>query len=259
MRAAVIALVAFGLASPAQAGTWSPPGMPAECPVAFGFSPAGRGVALLGSGWTRLSRDGTYGAVHKLPFEPTALAFFGRDRFGAVGYLGRAGTQRPPFHEYVLLGHSHELTRTRYSVPAGLGLTVSAKGRAVVLFGGTRIVHRKRLTEVLLASNGFKRTTVVARGRNIGDAVLAGNARGDAIVAWRRGLSIYARLRTPGGRLLKAQRLGVAKNLTTISAAVAAGGQALVSWTTAQVENNMLSGPETVATAFRRAGARFAQ
>ena len=267
--------VVFALVAPAQASTWTPATPPYGCPVAFGFTQAGQGFAVggyqgsVGEGgpppmvsgfWARLSPETTIGKTGKLPFEPTAMALFGSAGFGAAGYVGRGGTLREPVAQYALLGtvtsgpgKARRLGSARYRSPMGPEITVSAKGKALALFGGTR----KRTRELLLATAGFKRTTLVTRGAKIGDAVLAGNSAGRTVIAWRNGGSVYARIRTAAGKLMKARRLGPTHNVTTIKAAVAERGQALVAWTGEDVAGGMTVGPRTIRVAFARRGKAF--
>jgi hypothetical protein len=274
-RLALSLAVALALATPAQASTWSPATPPYGCPVGFGYTQAGQGFAVGGyqgsvgepdappmvSGyWAQLSPDTIIGKTGRLPFEPTSFALFERAGFGAAGYVGRGGTLREPVAQYALLGKvtsgpgkARRLGSARYRSPIGPAITVSAKGKAVALFGGTR----RRVRELLLATGGFRKATLIVRGARIGDAVLAGNSGGRTVIAWRNGDGVYARIRTAAGKLLKAQRLGSTGNVTTIKAAVAERGQALVAWAGEHVAGGMTVAPRTIRIAFALHGKTF--
>ena len=284
LRLALTLVAALALVTPAQAATWSPATQPYSCPVDFAFTQAGRAIAVSGvqagvgeeavtgkidAIWGELTPATVYGKTGRLPFEPVGMSVFGTDGFGAIGYVGKNATRRPPVREYALVGRlssgarrAQRLGRNRYDYTAPLAITTARDGKAVALFGGTR----GRITEFLLATNGFKRTTLIARGRSVGGptmtgmaggAALAGNSKGAVVVAWRNGSSVYARVRTARGTLLRAQRLGPVRTASTIVAAMSESGQATVAWTTARIQSNMFAGGEVVTAAYRAPGDRF--
>jgi len=279
------ALTVAVLAAPAAAGIWSAPTPPRPCPAAYAFDAAGHGVAAFGlqqtvgedqsppklqGVWSSLSADGAYGPANQFAFEPTALALFGRAGLAIVGYSGRNGRLLPPYRSEVAvgstrtgLGRAQVLGALRYRVIAPPRLAVDRAGRALVVYGGTRTRRHHPVTELFLSGRApggrFRRLALLARGRDLDNQPqLAGNARGEAVAAWHEGASVYARIRTAAGRLLPRQRLGRAQAQATLSAAVDAGGRALVAWTSAPPPaGQMADGPKSVRVAFRAPGARF--
>src|SRR5690242_378093 len=97
LRLALTAAAALALVAPAQAATWSPATPPYSCPAGFGYTHAGRGIAISGvqsaadgggvpaqidAVWGELVPETVYRKTGKLPFEPLGLGLFRSDGFG---------------------------------------------------------------------------------------------------------------------------------------------------------------------------------
>lgn len=286
VRATLIAVLAL-LAVPAAAHAappWSPPqpiaGSTEGAPQLV-FTASGRGLALTWSNQDAPMRTGVLtGAFSEGagPFGPArvlgrlnlvALRTYGRDRLVAFGTTGSRHL-RPA----VAFGRPDEpFAGAREIGPRGrdayvVAADANAGGDIAILLrvcaNNAKCGRTVPYLVVRRAGESFSDPIRLAgRGPTVSGAV-AVNARGDALVAWERPVTggtgtraIYARVRTLGGRLGSARRLGTGEPFITLSAALGAGRRGLVAWMGQRVSEGDAGGPATIQVAGAPAGEPF--
>lgn len=158
------------------------------------------------------ARDGTAVAAWRL-FEPPAVRLRAAHR-GPDGWRGPCA-----------VGRGHDLL-----------LGPLARGRTRLVYGVLEARARHRLGVTAGRSGRCRRGALrwVAAARRIASPVLAGNRRGDAVLAWfeDRGTAsdrVMVAVRRPGGRFGEPRRLATGR-LRAVTAAVGPRGDALVAW-----------------------------
>src|ERR687896_1786950 len=242
MPVAVPLLVTLALAavfSPAAAAAppWSPPEPVAGAPDAGALlrtAPGGGGLltygvpSIDGSRTTAfgapIGRDGVVGRARRIGrgLSVDALALYGDDRVLAAGTRVGSRDRRPIAAAFGRVGS--ELGRTRTLVRrAGfaLALDANASGDAAVVASQCVRARCGRTTPVLIArrrGGRFGRPVALGRAGRVTAAAAAVNSRGAMLAVWARDGVVYARMRSPGGRLGRVQRLGGAFGFQALSA-----------------------------------------
>lgn len=209
-----------------------------------------------------IAADGSYTQHVRLLFLPSVLAVGRNGTYVVAGRRGPIAATGPGrVSAAVGVAHTrridvHRLGGARYRQAAADAVSVDARGRVAVLYHGT--VGRQ--SELRLAAGTATRLGTVAtlaRTAHLVAATLAGDDRGDVLVAWQQGDVVVARIRTAGGRLGPPQRLGRAAGFTIISAAIDDRRRAVVAWRSTRTSGTTTTAVSTVVAVAARPGGRF--
>jgi hypothetical protein len=288
VRLAAVALAAAALATVAPAAAraatpWSPPaavpGLPPGTP-ALAFNEAGVGVLATDAGGgdapgavgphTLAALADDDDAFSGPAFAITATNVALADRFALYGLqrivgLGTHFSSRRDRAGLVFGDAGAKLTDVRVRGPAdresvGEALAASARGDVAATFGvcvNAACIHQS-LSLIVRRAGGSPRPSIRLDGAAVGQiSAVAVNARGDALAVWRTDRGVFARIRTAGGTLFRAERLGdPGQPVRAISAVLTPDRAAAVVWEAQAVSEGDPESAATVDATFKAPGAR---
>jgi hypothetical protein len=269
LRRTVLAALAVALAAPAGASAAAPWSTPApirygstspvlQGRVALTTNASGLGVAVADSGAgagvapsTRASVftngvfldpfDLTTGAASVGP-DSGGVAAYGSTRLIAAGLLHGRDTTQAMVAFGRLTPNRASLEAPRPLGPAGLvahhaALAVNARGDAAIAFPVCRDAGCQRILTYLAVrragTSTFHSVRLADGSGPLGQVAVAVDARGDAVAVWAQGSTLYARIRTAGGRLRDRQRVGLTARGAQLRPSVALSTHRgeLIGWT----------------------------
>ena len=286
-HAAILGSVLVAAASaPATASgaTWSPP-LNVSSPATFitspfiGFARSGDGLALWGwmngvgptaRSWVRLAKvapAGTFSPEQPAPRGVASPVIYGNGRVVAVDVVEIFRRGRPPLGRVrVSFGRvDGRFTRPKtidtirpFRLPA---IAANAHGRLAVAYMQLRGDGRRMVTLAVRRGKRFGRPRIVSARGDFRSVTVAVGPRGDVIIAWARGRVVEARIQRPGrplGPIVRVGRIGTARAIPTLRAAIAASGRAWVGWSAQALTEGGDNGPFTLRVAVSSpAGSRF--
>lgn len=258
-------LVGGALACPASfaAGRWSAPSLVASDPTTLAVLPdLDFSLATDGTGLIRFGAQGyalEHGGLGKghtissqLEVESEAVTH------GRLVALGRARCGPGPADLCYAIGSgplSTGLGKIRF-----LGGDVGERGALAIGRGGRvlALVDTGRALRLWSGDLGHLRGrfAVIRRGPAIRDPAIAVNDRGDLLVAWWDGKSVYERFRPRGAPFGQVRRIGRAYGHPRIRLALDRSGRALAGWTSESVFEGESEGADQV-VAYAKSPGRF--